>query len=64
MHWTRLALYSIATIAASIIAVLAYIADDLATMGVALGWITTNIIAGANVKIPAPDTQIGDHAAE
>lgn len=64
MHWTRLALYGIATIAASVIAVLAYIAGDLATMGVALGWITTNIIAGANVKIPAPEAPPGDHAAE
>lgn len=46
---TRLALYGIAAIAASVIAILAYIGGDLATMGVALGWIATNIVAGLNV---------------
>lgn len=46
---TRLAIYGLAAIAATVIAILAYIGGDLATMSVALGWIATNIIATLNV---------------
>lgn len=52
---TRLALYGLASVAASVIAILAYLAGDTATMGVALGWIATNIVAGLNVPSSAPD---------
>ena len=45
---TRLAIYGLSAVAASVIAVLAYVRGDIATMTVALGWIATNILATVN----------------
>lgn len=61
---TRLAIYVLAAVAGGVIAVLAYIKGDLATMTVALGWIATNVLSAWNT--PSPELQIarGDHAAE
>lgn len=47
---TRLAIYAIAAVAASVIAVLAYVRGDHATMTVCLGWLATNILSAWNMK--------------
>lgn len=58
---SRLALYAIAAIAATVIAIIAYTRGDLVTVTACLGWLATNIVAGANINHTAGTA--GDHAA-
>lgn len=54
---TRLAIYGLAAVTGAVIAILAYVGGDIATMTVALGWIVTNVLATVNVG------STGEHAA-
>lgn len=53
---TRLAVYGIAAVLGGVITVLAYLAGDIATMGVAMGWIVTNVLAGVNIGSTSTDS--------
>lgn len=57
----RLAVYVIAALAGAVVAVIAAANQDGTTLGVALGWVATNVLAGANVT--RSETPEGDHAA-
>lgn len=57
----RLAVYGIAALTGAVVAVIATVNQDGGTLGVALGWIATNVLAGANVT--RGEATEGEHAA-
>ncbi|MBP1326741.1 hypothetical protein JOF28_001973 [Leucobacter exalbidus] len=56
----RLAIYGLAAVTAAVLAILAYLRGDTATVTVALGWIATNVLSVFNVGNTSTG---GDHAA-
>lgn len=57
---TRFAIYGLASVTAAVLAILAYLRGDYATVTVALGWISTNVLSVFNVGHTSTG---GDHAA-
>lgn len=53
---TRLAIYGLAIVAGSVVAVVAQTQGDSLAVGAALAWIGTNVLAALNVDLaPAPE---------
>lgn len=60
---TRLIIYGLALTIAGVIAVIAAINGNTAMLGLALGWIVTNVLAAVNVRHRDDPAPTGDHAA-